>query len=953
MMHTPSPLRGRSVTAVRRWAWTPPSTPVTQRHLSASAVRRAPPPLPKQQQQHPQMQDQQVWPRLQHWSATRITATRKVQALNRGALDIETLVEHVVSCIPVAPVCSSVSVIYRRFLHDDVWECILRERGSVAPHPDERTRAPRPSSEGAAKQRVTAQRMAALKASVGSIGALLDTLAGENVVSEVLCDRERGRLFAHGVYMSFDQLHATIATSAEEAGRAFAVMYTPLTVHTIAELDSRLTAPSKEGHSSSGFRYADLCWPTNASSAPLMNQRRKGLNTPPALLELHARRNVVAEVFRLVPAAVEPACGGDVYMPYFGDDFVPPPELPAAVAASPSSTAVSRFTPAMLAAVLPTHFVPMEALLQQLPHGYTAEHVRRIFGEMAAVESVTLAGATYIRLFGGKGGEAFAQQAPNTGGSHGEDARDDGDGDDEDADGVEQQQQQQQLPSSSAGNQERQCIAAYEPDPYLIYAFLQQLGRPYEWVPLYTVVERAAPAAQAALLPLREHSTLLYFAQMSQFVGFTPQHGGAVCHCYPPTRTLRAETTPLPQELAEVHRMLHTRGLVFVSEIEAGRSYRLRSRTKRRIIAHFGTLRRFLFQHESTFRLSVVPSDSTTAAASAAAAAASPVPTPAEPGTLAVPPPPTPTQSLPRGSGFAVAQLSVPSLLDGSTAAAAADPPSRRLDADGFPCWLASADLAVMCECVALLQERRASPDEQSSALTGKWHRTKERKLMRRMALADNPNSPYTDPEVLLDAVLRYLPPTQHVGLRAFIRALPLSLTVFLPVPDAHRLFRNAPTKVQLFEYRKRNNLRLLRIGVPLPEGVLRSTYTVEEIMFMMASELPLGRTRSSMDLFSRLPYGARETVRLRHHHIADIAEQYPQYFIVVHQDAEAKLKHTSRIQLIQMPPAPTTLADTDWDASGVEDAAQMEAAVEQDHALLARELPQPLLDELTLVSKR
>ncbi|KAG5509741.1 hypothetical protein GH5_05605 [Leishmania sp. Ghana 2012 LV757] len=930
------------------------------------------------------------------------------------------LLDRLVECIPRAPLCISINMLYSLFTANDATNPVLFESPWNASNSvSKRTEAVAAASASAASEKLTSRSARAsfsctkLKASAApmrevskvqqrrrlllgysrTLSELLLSIAGENLADELLSsDNSRGHVRAHGVYMSFDSLHVTVASSAEEAGRTFAMLYAPLPPGERAILDSSLAnakcnaaqTPTDTGRAEScraGFRYADMCCPPRLTHG-LTSCTWTLSKVREELAELERRWREVKRVFGSASPKESPCCPGN-FLPYFGDTFKPPPPPAFPAAAARHNAAPTSFSPSMLASMLPTHFVPVEALLRQLPSGYTMEHVRCIFRDTMALEVVELAGGTYVRFHGGKDGEGFAEEKPNEHVAKGRDARAATNTGDEDID-VDSNNEEQAAPGTAADatvshGTVRQYMAAYEPDPYLFYSFLPRFCRPFEWISLYSLVESAPPALKAALLPLCRHSTLLYFAQQQHRMQFTAQKDGAVCLSLPPVRTLRAETTPLPRELAEVQRFLQTQGLVYVSEMETGVSHQISDGAKRRIIAHFGTLRRFLYQHQAVFRLSIVPNASSRSSGTTTAAPPSAIPRAlsaplAEAATqehareethgavtasaasstadaaCSLNPPPPPMVPTHRGSGFAIEVPPLSDVVEGDAMVAVACKGAGTLDANGFPCWLASADLAVMCEEEAMMHYRHSlSPDERLQLLWSKRNRSANQKMRRRIAVAANPNSPYTSSEVLLDTILRYLPPTRHIGLRSLLQALPSTITDFLPA-DPVRLFRNAPAKVQLFEFRERNNLRLMRPGLPLPEGRLRSSYTVNELLYMLAAELPPGRSRSSTDLFGRLPYGARETIRLQHRHLVDLVEQYPQYFVVVYPDAKSAKRHLARIQLVQSLPPVTTLSDEEWGAKGgptLEE--KLHAGVQEDHAILMEDLPPSLRETLNL----
>ncbi|KPI86382.1 hypothetical protein ABL78_4568 [Leptomonas seymouri] len=847
----------------------------------------------------------------------------------------------------------------------------------------------------------------------------------------------------YGVYLSVDLMFATVASSALEAGLVFSNAYEPLTAQELFELQaalhdadppaSRKATSSKQArqpgsaeHSSSNAPTAsggdavldavdvvvpeDYCCPLMPTSENALSRRER---------QVQQRSKLLSKTLRLRSVKSAEALIG-LYIPYFGDDFTPPPPPPDLTASAAATTnaaspspaqgkgapavvvpSTNTFTPLQIEALLPTFFVPMDALLPQLPAGYNAAHVRAIFSETGAVETVQVGGKSFIRFHGGKRGEGFSKDMLHT---------QQGCFDTVEPHDViaEKAAPQQEHPSSShAGSTEtemklRRYIASFKPDPYLLHAFLPRFARPFQWVSLYDLVQHAPAAVQEKLLPLRQQLTLLYFAQQQQRVQFTSQNGGGVSLCCPPIRSLREETTPLPRVLAELRARVAKRGAVYVEELENDAELSLSDYTKRHIIAYFGTLRRFLFQHASVFRLSVFTSPATlyeasnqkaeekedeggTQRATAAQGVASPAQTSSLAATAAGDTPAygrhadgtdsgTSLSSLPRpGTGF-ITSASLPfqhnsaddSQQHAGESGASSDlhtdalrdvnfsgitHEEALLDADGFPGWLASRDLAVQLEDEAQLRDQHRVPlEERLETLEAKRARSNTRKARRRLAATANPNSPFSDPAVLLDAILRYLPPTRHVSLKALLAALPMSMRDFLP-NDYVALFRNAPSKVQLFEYRRKNHLRVMRPGLPLPDGRLRASYTDEELLHLIAAQLPHGQSKHAVTIYGNLPYGARETVRLRHRHLVTFVERYPQYFVVVYKDVMKDLKHMARILLLEPPPMPENWSASDDALGSSMTAEELEAVKKADRAMLLSELSPELRE--TIESRR
>ncbi|KEG09133.1 hypothetical protein DQ04_05751020 [Trypanosoma grayi] len=194
----------------------------------------------------------------------------------------------------------------------------------------------------------------------------------------------------------------------------------------------------------------------------------------------------------------------------------------------------------------------------------------------------------------------------------------------------------------------------------------------------------------------------------------------------------------------------------------------------------------------------------------------------------------------------------------------------------------------------------RTLEDKLEEALVKRDRRTAQ-KLRRRIALEKDPDNPYADREVLLDAILRYVPQKRSISLNFLLKSLPPSLSDFLPSRPV-TMFQQAPEKVRLFEYRYRHRLHLIRPGVPLPPGVLRQHYTEQELLFLCAAELQQ-QPRTSVDLYGRLPYGAKEVVRLQFKGLLELLQPYPQYFTVVFKDALRVDTRSALVTLLQMPP--------------------------------------------------
>lgn len=164
--------------------------------------------------------------------------------------------------------------------------------------------------------------------------------------------------------------------------------------------------------------------------------------------------------------------------------------------------------------------------------------------------------------------------------------------------------------------------------------------------------------------------------------------------------------------------------------------------------------------------------------------------------------------------------------------------------------------------------------------------RRRAQKIRRSIALRNDPSSPYTDADSLFDAVLRYVPMNRSISLRFLLRHLPSSLTDFFPAHVVNWLLRHEKAgKVQVFEYRRRHHLYLLRPGLPLPHGTLRRSFTEEELICVLMTDL-MERHRNTTvrmsTLFGTLPLGVKETVKTKYSTLQGFLLKYPQYFTVV-----------------------------------------------------------------------
>lgn len=673
----------------------------------------------------------------------------------------------------------------------------------------------------------------------------------------------------------------------------------------------------------------------------------------------------------------------EAFIPFFGDDFAvppPPPDIPPLLSpSSPSSSSSSSrlrssspstFTPQMLVPLLPTYFIPLSVFMESLPPGYTVSHVERIFGEMGCIDLVTLPGASdsFIRLHGGRTRVQFGVSAAAEA-SHINDS----------------DNRSSHRPRAEEG--ESALVAhfchqrRFETDPFLCDGFLPTAsttaaatsgfathsaattaaaaarGGAGEWVSLRALVEPAPAHIHAALGPFQGKHSILFFAQHQQRYNFTPDGGGGGMVARTNSvegASLREETTPTPIAVAELVAVLRRKHQVFVADLEQSMTSttstssafdlagQLSDFSRRQIISHYGTLRHFLACHGDIFHCEDAGGHTSTmatreegegetdrAAEHASARTANN----------------TMSNTSSSSSGFAAtALLGFSRLLDSPSLTVRLEPSRADSSGSGGPHYRHSSS-----ESLGTSGNNRNSNDANMNSnhvrgggMTSSSHspgRSLEQKLekalmrndrraaqkaRRRLAIAAQPDSPYADPTVLLDAVLRYLPGRRPVSLRYFVKSLPSSLGDFLPEVALNFFRQAAPHKVQLFEWRRRNQLYLMRPGLPLPDGKLRDTYTEQELLYMVAEELTrVGRRRNNSNvmmrvgdginggseplssLFSQLPYGARQSLggsTGSSKAFFQFLQRYPEHFMLVFPDAVRLDIRAAKVTLLSQP---------------------------------------------------
>jgi hypothetical protein len=232
-------------------------------------------------------------------------------------------------------------------------------------------------------------------------------------------------------------------------------------------------------------------------------------------------------------------------------------------------------------------------------------------------------------------------------------------------------------------------------------------------------------------------------------------------------------------------------------------------------------------------------------------------------------------------------------------------------------------------------REKRALPLEQQLELALQNREKQDaRKIRRKMAILRNPDNPLLDRAKLSEEVKRFLPRRHHVAMRTFIRSLPPDMVdVF---PENHILFfKNQPEHFTVFEYKVKGKLHLMRAGIPLPPGHLRLEYSEYEIVQMTAAVLA-DHPRRMSDTFARLPWGAREVLRLKYKGLFEVLKLYPQYFTIVFKDSIRLDSRNATVELVGQPP--TMMDDAAWGNVNVQLTPEDDGQMDDDALALLRE---------------
>jgi hypothetical protein len=179
-------------------------------------------------------------------------------------------------------------------------------------------------------------------------------------------------------------------------------------------------------------------------------------------------------------------------------------------------------------------------------------------------------------------------------------------------------------------------------------------------------------------------------------------------------------------------------------------------------------------------------------------------------------------------------------------------------------------------------------------------NKKKMRSLRRRILQQQNPDNPLLEPENLCRAVAEFLPPQGHLPLRQLMHSLPLELLHLLP-NQSIRFFKNNTAHFSLFEFGRANRFHVARAGLPLPPGCLRSEYSHEELVLMVAQRLQRKPTQSLGEITTFLSQSARDTLR-KYGGLPALLARYPDCFTFIARK-ENIADAATLVTMLQLPP--------------------------------------------------
>ena len=412
------------------------------------------------------------------------------------------------------------------------------------------------------------------------------------------------------------------------------------------------------------------------------------------------------------------------------------------------------------------------------------------------------------------------------------------------------------LGNSFTANETIPAYHPYRPDPRFaehIVAAMRRAGlRPWRWVSLRSVLTEMADPAVVAEMPFQRYQSLVYFAQFQHMFGFSANGEGELCYIDDPaSANLTCDKSPIPSVVNEIQGMLSVHTSIAIETIVNNASAGDASE---------------MFDDVDISSVGGTGADAIDILNSMNGL--------------------TPYS---RDLLLKYYNGDITAFLKGHKEIFSVDDETNQV---------------MLTSAKRIKTDKKRTLEERLDDAHMARDRKEARKIRRQMARARNPDNPLFEPHLFAEELARFLPRTRHVTLRAFMKNLPPELYDLFPKEHMNP-FRNYPQHFRLFEYRVPGKLYVCRPEVPLPEGHLRLKYTEPEIIQLTAGVLQAfgGRPMSIFSVFGKLPFFAREHVRVVNKGLFELLKNYPQYFMIVFRESVRMDPRSAFVSLVGMPP--------------------------------------------------
>eukprot|EP00744_Colponema_vietnamica_P019559 GILI01027692.1.p1 GENE.GILI01027692.1~~GILI01027692.1.p1 ORF type:complete len:410 (+),score=45.43 GILI01027692.1:43-1230(+) len=178
----------------------------------------------------------------------------------------------------------------------------------------------------------------------------------------------------------------------------------------------------------------------------------------------------------------------------------------------------------------------------------------------------------------------------------------------------------------------------------------------------------------------------------------------------------------------------------------------------------------------------------------------------------------------------------------------------------------------------------------------------KMRMLRRKIQVRNNPNNPLLERDNLAREVFNYIPKKGFITMTMLARrALPPEMLDFMG-NDHVKFYKLYPQYFQIFELYEATKWCVARAGVDLPQGVLRTEYSEEEILRIVAATIQRRGSMPCVRLTLYLPDGARDYIKKTYTSPYYFCLKFPKYFSLMRRSETENAELSSVVSLLAMP---------------------------------------------------